>query len=175
MKYRIRNFFIIFALLLAAYLLQYSVFIRIPLLNCAPDLMLIVTFTFAYIRNKNAGMLVGFFAGLFIDVFYSSTLGYNAAVLMVIGFICGSLKKVYYSDSVFTQMLILSLCDLFSSLVFYFFWFILQSRFAFSHYLLHVIIPEFVLTFLFGIITVRPLSALIRKMYIYYDPEAEGV
>ena len=99
MKYRVRNFFITLALILAAYLLQYSAFIRIPVINCSPNLMLILTFAFGYVRNKNAGMLVGFFAGLFIDVFYCPVIGYNALVLMVVGFVCGSLKKVYYSDS----------------------------------------------------------------------------
>ena len=172
MRYRIRNFFVIFLLLLAAFLLQYSVFIRIPAINCSPHLMLIVTFAFAYMRNKNAGMLVGFFAGLFIDVFYCQVLGYNAIVLLIVGYICGSLKKVYYSDSLLTQMFILCLCDLACSFLYYFVWFVLQSRFAFTHYFVTAILPEFVLTLLAGIIIIKPLSALIRRLYLYYDTEA---
>lgn len=176
MKYRVRNFFIILALILAAYLLQYSAFIRIPVINCSPNLMLILTFAFGYVRNKNAGMLVGFFAGLFIDVFYCPVIGYNALVLMVVGFVCGSLKKVYYSNSLLTQIFILCCCDIACSLIYYFFWFILQSRFAFVHCLLHVILPEFLFTLLAGIILIRPLQALIKKMYLYRsDSEAESV
>lgn len=173
MKQRIRNFFIIIVLIIAAFLLQYSVFIRIPAVNYAPNLMLILTFSFAYIRNKNAGMVVGFFSGLIIDIFYCEVIGYNALILLIVGYICGSLKKVYYSDSLFTQLFILSLCDLSCSLVYYFFWFILRSRFAFVHNLLYVIIPEFLFTLLAGIILIRPLSAMIRKMYLF-DTEAEN-
>lgn len=175
MKVRIRNFIFIFLLILVCFLLQYSVFTRIPVINCAPNLMLLITFAFAYIRNKNAGMLVGFFSGLLIDIFFCEVIGYNALILLIIGYICGSLKKVYYSDSLFTQILILSLCDLGSSLIFYFFWFILRSRFAFVHNLLYVIIPEFLFTLLAGILLIRPLAAMIRRMYLYYDTEAENI
>lgn len=176
MIYRVRNFFIIAALLLVSYLLQYSAFIRIPVINCSPNLMLIVTFAFGYVRNKNAGMLVGFFAGLFIDVFYCPVIGYNALILLVVGFVCGSLKKVYYSDSLLTQIFILCCCDLACSLLYYFFWFILQSRFAFGFYFVNVILPEFSFTLLAGIVLIRPLQALIKRMYLYRsDSEAESV
>lgn len=176
MMYRVRNFFIITALLLAAYLLQYSALIRIPVINCSPNLMLIVTFSFGYIRNRNAGMLVGFFAGLFVDVFYCQVIGYNALVFMALGLICGALKKVYYSDSLLTQISILCACDLVNSLLYYFFWYLLQSKFAFGYCFMNVILPEFIFTLFAGIMLVKPLSALIKKMYIYRsDSEAESV
>ena len=175
MRYRIRNFLIIFILIMAAFLLQYSVFSRIPAVRCTPNLLLIITFVFAYIRGKNAGMLVGFFSGLFIDVFFSDVIGYNALVFLIIAFICGSLRKVYYSDSLFTQLLILSICDLGSIFVYYFSWFVLRSRFAFRLFALRTLIPEFLFTLLLGIILVRPLSVLVRKLYQYRDIEAEGL
>jgi len=143
--------------------------------RCSPNLLLILTFVFSYIRGKNAGMLVGFFSGLFIDVFFSDVIGYNALILLIIAFICGSLRKVYYSDSLFTQLFILSLCDVGSLFVYYFFWFILRSRFAFGLFALRTMIPEFLFTLLLGIVLIRPLSALVRKLYIYRDIEAEGL
>lgn len=172
--YRLRNFFIIFAILLVAFLLQFSVFICIPVINCSPNLMLILTFAFAYCRDKNAGMIVGFFAGLFVDVFYCQVIGYNALVLVVIGFICGSLKKIYYSDTLLTQMSILMISDLCYNLIYYFVWYVLQSRFAFGYCLVHVILPEFCFTLLMGLILIRPLNLLIKKMYYHIDYEVEN-
>lgn len=173
MRYRIRNFFVIFALLLVSYLLQYSVFIRIPVINCAPNLMLLVTFAFAYIRNKNAGMLVGFFAGLFIDVFYCDVIGYNALIFLLVGFVCGSLRKVYYSDSLFTQLFIFTICEISCCLLYFFFWHILQSKFDFAYSFTHVMLPEIIFTLFAGILLIRPLAWLVNKLYFYRN-EAEN-
>ena len=175
MLHRIRNFLIIFALILVAYLLQYSVFIRIPVINCSPNLMLIITFAFGYVRNKNAGMLVGFFAGLFIDVFYCQVIGYNALMLLVVGLVCGALKKVYYTGSILTQVFIICVSNLAYSLVYYFFWYILQSRFAFGYCFMNKILPELCFTALASLILIKPLTALVNRLYIYRASEADGV
>ncbi|MCF0142085.1 MAG: rod shape-determining protein MreD, partial [Parasporobacterium sp.] len=75
MFYRIRNFFIILLLVIAAALLQYTVIPRIPFLGVGPNIMLIIVVAFAYARGKNGGMLVGFMAGLFMDVFFCEVIG----------------------------------------------------------------------------------------------------
>ena len=67
MGYRVRNFSVIFIILLAAWLVQFVLFIKIPLVTCSPNLMLIITFVFGYVGGKNTGMITGFFAGLMIN------------------------------------------------------------------------------------------------------------
>ena len=173
MLYRIRNACFIFLMLLCCYLLQYSVIARISFLKCAPNLMLILTFFFAYTRGKNSGMLVGFFAGLMMDIYFCDVIGYNMLVLLIIGLICGMLGKNFYSDNVFTPMLILMLSAFVYDLCYYFFWFMLQSTFAFGYILIHTIIPELLLTFFAGIIMLKPLTFLIGKMYRYCDAEVQ--
>ncbi len=175
MLYRVRNFFIIFALVIAAFLLQYSVFIRIPVINCSPNLILIVTFCFAYFRDKNAGMLVGFMAGFFVDVFYGQVIGYTALVLVLVGLVCGSLKKVYYTNTLFSEMMVLMLADLSCSLIYYIVWYALQSRFSLGFCLTHVILPEFCFTLIMGLILMRPLRFIVKKMYRYREKEVENL
>ena len=176
MLYRIRNACLILVMLLASFLLQYSVIARFSFLRCAPNLMLILTFFFAYVRGKNSGMLVGFFAGLMIDIFYCDVIGYNMLVLVIIGLICGSLGKIFYADNIFTPMLILMLSALAYDICYYFVWFILQSTFAFGYILLHTIIPELLLTFVAGVILIKPLTFIVKKMYSYCDNDAqEGI
>ena len=173
MLYRVRNACFILIMLLCCFLLQYSVIARIPFLKCAPNLMLILTFFFAYIRGKNAGMLVGFFAGLIMDIYFCDVIGYNMLVLLIIGFVCGMLGKNFFSNNLFTPMLILMLSALAYDICYYFFWFILQSTFAFGYILLHTIIPELLLTFIAGVILLKPLTFLIKKMYKYCDNEVQ--
>ena len=87
MFYRVRNFFIILILIVAAFIVQYTIIARIPFLGCAPNLLLILTFMYGYSRGKTAGMLVGFFAGLVADVFFCEVLGFHALIFLLQSFV----------------------------------------------------------------------------------------
>lgn len=176
MQYKIRNFFIIFAIILISFSVEYSIFTRIPLLDSAPNLMLTVIFFFGYVKDSNIGMLVGFFSGLCIDVFYGPVIGYNALIFVLIGAVCGRLNKVYYSNSVFIQILLIFLLDNACTLIYFFFWHILHAKFDIIYYLTGIMIPESLFTMTAGIILLRPMSALIRFMYSYEAlSEAENI
>lgn len=173
MLYRVRNACIIFLFILLSFLLQYSVIVKIPFLKCSPNLMLMTTFFFAYARGRNSGMLVGFFAGLVIDIFYCDVIGYNMLVLVVIGLVCGSLGRVFYANNLFTPLSILMGSAFVYDILYYFFWFILQTTFAFKYILLHTIIPELLLTFIAGVLLYKPSMFIIGKMYSYCDSDSE--
>mgnify|MGYP000582752780 CR=1 FL=1 len=51
-------------IVLAAYLLQCTLFNHLELAGIKPNLILIVTASFGFMRGQKEGMLVGFFAGL---------------------------------------------------------------------------------------------------------------
>ena len=171
MLYRIRNFFIIALMLIAAFVLQYTVIARMSFLQCAPNILLVITVTYGYSRGKNAGMIVGFFAGLMADVFYCEVIGYNALVLVVIGFMSALLRKKYYSDTLFIPMLIIIISDIGYNLVYFFIWFVLQSKFYFVYSLIHVMIPDLLLTIVAGLVFYKPILFLNSKLYMRYDLE----
>ena len=162
--YRLRNIFIFILLVLAAFLLQGTVFSRIPVLQCAPNILLVLTFVFGYCRGKISGMLVGFFGGLLMDTFFCDVIGYHALVLLVIGFISGIWNTWFYSDDLYVPLLLLILSDLFYCIQYYLFWYLLRARFEFGYVLLHIILPEFILTFLAGALLYKPLSLLLERL-----------
>ena len=55
-------------IVLAAYLLQCTLFNHLELAGIKPNLILIVTASFGFMRGQKEGMLVGFFAGDFIQI-----------------------------------------------------------------------------------------------------------
>ena len=173
MKYRIRNFFMITVLMLVLFLLQYSVLPAVPHLNAAPDLMFILTFFFAYYRGRNAGMITGFFAGLITDIFYGQVIGFNALLFVAAAMVIGYFGRFFYANNILAPAGLLVLADLSCDLIFYFVWFVLMSRFSFSSVLVRVIIPELCMTFVAGIILLKPMQFMIRRMYMYYDSPDE--
>ena len=173
MIYRIRNFFIIAVMLVAAFVLQYTVISQMDLLECAPNLLLVLTVTYGYSRGKNAGMIIGFFGGLMADIFYCEVLGFNALILVAIGFFAALWRSRFYSNTLFIPMLILILSDIGYNLIFYFTWYVLNSEFYFVYSVIHVMIPNFLLTIVAGLILYKPLLLLNSKLYMYYDMEED--
>ena len=169
--YRIRNIIIAAVMLIAAFIIQSTIFSRIPLIGCAPDLILILTFIFGYSKGKISGMLMGFFGGLLIDVFFCEVIGYHALVLLIIGFLSGIWNSFLYSDDLYVPLLLMTLSELLYCGLYFFFWYILQSRFHFSYYLLHTLLPEFLLTFIAEVILYKPVTLLIAKLSIV--PESQ--
>lgn len=173
MLYRIRNFFIIAVMLILAYLIQYSVISNLSFLGTAPNLMLIITATYGYSRGKNAGMIIGFFSGLIVDVFFCEVIGYNALMLVTVGFLSALWRRKYYSDTLVIPLVIITLSDLGYNLVYYFVWFILRSQFYFGYSFVHIILPNLLLTFVFGLALYKPILFLNNKLYMHYETEQD--
>ena len=153
-------------MILDAFILQCTVLSRIEFLGCSPNLLLILAFIAGYSRGKIPGLLMGFFAGLCLDVFYCDILGFNALLLMIIGYVSGGLNKYFYSDNIYVPITLLVCSDLFYCLIYYVFWFATRMRFEIGYYLLHVILPEFFLTLIAGVILYLPLAKLNNRLSV---------
>jgi rod shape-determining protein MreD len=167
--YKIRNFVIAAILIIAAFIMQNTIISRIPGLGCAPDIVLVIAFVYGYKNGRISGMLIGFFGGLITDVFFCDYIGYNALILLIIGFISGIWNTFFYSDDLYIPLLLLTGSDLLMCLINYVFQHLLQARFDFVYYLVHSILPEFLMTFIVGVILYKPLSALLERLK--YIPE----
>lgn len=75
--------------LLAALVLQASVLARIPTPGARPDLVLVVVVAFALAKGPLVGLVVGFSAGLLLDLVGVHALGALALVLCVVGYLAG--------------------------------------------------------------------------------------
>ena len=47
-----------------------------------PNLLLMVTFIFGFMKGKKTGVIVGFFCGLIIDIYFSNIIGLNPLLYM---------------------------------------------------------------------------------------------
>ena len=73
-------------LILAAFFLQNNVFSASPLILTTPNVLLILVFSFGFLRGSTEGMLIGFACGLLMDVFMHS-LGLHATAMLVMSFV----------------------------------------------------------------------------------------
>lgn len=140
---------IIFAILIIiSYLIETTFGNVISLAGIIPNLVLIVVCMFALLRGKKAGLILGFFAGLLIDIFYGyfDVIGINALLYMYIGFINGIFNDIIYIKNYHIPVIAVGLSDLSYSLCYYFVTYMLRNKLNFGYYFGHIIVPEMVYT-----------------------------
>ena len=76
-------------LILVSILLQSTVCQMISIASIKPNLLIILTVSFGLMRGRKDGMLIGFLCGLLTDLFFESTLVFNALIYTWVGYFSG--------------------------------------------------------------------------------------
>ncbi|MDY3249228.1 MAG: rod shape-determining protein MreD [Candidatus Choladocola sp.] len=151
-------------LILVSIILQSTFCQMISIASIKPNLLIILTVSFGLMRGRKTGMLTGFFCGLLTDIFFESTLGFNALIYMWVGYFSGYFYRIFYDDDIKTPIFLISVSDLAYGIIQYGFMFLLRGRTQFFYYLGRVIFPEMIYTLIFTIICYRILYAVNRKL-----------
>lgn len=162
----LRKIFTIFIIFLG-FILQCSVFSHISLGGIVPNILLIITATFGFMRGQNEGMFVGFLCGLIVDIFFGSPFGFVTFLYTVIGYLNGFFKNIFYPEDIKLPMVLLTGSELIFCILYYVFEFLLRGRLNIGYYFIHVMLPEIVYT----VIITLPLYGLIifvnEKLELY--------
>lgn len=143
-----RRKIVVFFIILICFLLQGTLFQALALASISPNLLVVVTSSFGFMRGRKEGMWIGFFCGLLMDIFYGSVIGFYALVYMYIGYVNGFFRKRFFPDDIKLPLILISASDFLSNLVVYVFLFLFRGRFQFMYYLMNIILPELVYTIL---------------------------
>lgn len=139
-------------MIILSFLLQSTVFQVLSFASISPNLLVILTASFGFMRGKKEGLWVGFFCGLLVDIFYSSYFGINALAFMYIGYANGFFKKLFYPEDIKLPMVLISASDIAYNLIVYVILFFMRGQFRIGYYFLHIILPELIYTILVTIV-----------------------
>lgn len=128
--------------IIICFVLQCSVFDSLSFAGIIPNLMIILTSSFGFMRGEKEGLVIGFFSGLLNDIFFGSFLGFYALLLMYIGYINGKFSRIFYPEDIKLPLALIVISDLSYGIICYVLTFMLRSRFQFTYYLIHIILPE---------------------------------
>lgn len=146
----IRKKIVAVIVILLAFVLQTTVFQAIALADVVPNLLLIVTITFAYLRGRTSGQIIGFICGIMLDMMYGSVIGLYAFIFMTIGFTVGFCRKIYFTDQLLLPIVLIATGDFVYCLYFYITEFLMRGRLHFFFYVIHRFLPEMLYTSLVG-------------------------
>ncbi len=151
-------------LILLSIILQSTVCQMAAIASIKPNLLIILTVSFGLMRGRKSGMLTGFFCGLLTDLFFESTLGFNALLYLWVGYFSGYFYRIFYDDDIKTPLFLISVSDFAYGILQYCFMFLLRGRVHFFYYLGRIILPEVLYTLILTIICYRLLYAINRKL-----------
>ena len=152
------------------FLLQCTVFRSFSFNGIIPNLMIIITASYGFMRGRKSGLLIGFFSGLLMDIFFGNYLGFYALIYMYIGYLNGVFRKMFYPEDIKLPIALIVGSDFLYSICIYVLSFFLKGRFQFLHYLLNVIVPEMVYTIIITCI-LYPLLLLVESRLEWREKE----
>ena len=142
MKRRIITAILIFL----CFLLQCTVFRHFAFAGIVPNLLIVLTASFGFMRGEKTGLLIGFFCGLLVDIFFGSVIGFYALLYMYIGYMNGKFSAIFYPQDIKLPIALILGSDFVYGIINYLILFLLRGRFEFRYYLAHIILPEIVYT-----------------------------
>ncbi len=163
----IKKVVIIALVIIVCYLLQTCIFPYLELAGVTPNLLIIVTASFGFMRGRREGMFIGFFCGLLQDCSMSTVyFGLYALIFLVIGYLNGLFRKMFFGDDIKLPLALIAGSDFVYSMAIYIISFLPRGRYNFFWYFKSVILPEIVYTILVSIILyfiLYKLNGLIEK------------
>ena len=155
---------IVALMILISFLLQSTVFKALAIGSISPNLLVVLTSSFGFMRGKKEGLWVGFFCGLLEDIFYGRLLGMHAVMYMYIGYVNGYFNRIFYGEDIKLPIFLISVSELAYGLGTYAVMFLMRSRFAFFYYLTRIILPELVYTVILTLVFYHIIYSVNRNL-----------
>mgnify|MGYP002742784753 CR=1 FL=1 len=137
-RMKVKRIFITALVILVAYVLQCTVFPVLDIAGIKPNLLLIVTASFGFMRGSKSGLL--------IDIQFGKMIGFYALIYLVVGFLNGLFEQMFYDEDIKLPLFLIAVSDFLYGITIYFFTFLLNSDFRFTYYLNRIIVPEMIYT-----------------------------
>lgn len=122
--------------LFASVILQTTVMPHFRVMGSQPDLVLIVTITFAFLEGPAFGSATGFFGGLLQDLAVTQVVGLSALSKTLVGYMAGQLERTIFTESIFLPVISIFIATLVNETIYvgfaYLFSYEIPVRFIYS-------------------------------------------
>lgn len=109
-------------------LLQNNIFALISFVRTTPNILLVITCSFGFIRGRREGMFVGLFSGLLIECVFGGTMGFYMLIYVYLGYFSGIWHKYFDVENIIMPSLLCGISDLIYGLYIFVVRFALRNR-----------------------------------------------
>lgn len=158
--------------ILICFLLQTTVFQWFALAETVPNLLLIITVTYGFLRGKKVGIAVGIICGLLVDCMYSDIIGVYAIMYMLIGYVNGFCGKIFNRSDRVVPIVLIGFSQLAYFILYYTVNFLLHGKVNIFFYFTTIGLPEIVYTTIVSIFVYRIFYNIDNRIDGLYKKEA---
>jgi len=108
-----------FVLILLSIILQSTVFNFIQVAGVKPDLVLVLVIVYSLVKGPKEGAIVGFVAGLMVDLALGSFIGLSALTKMTVGYLVGLGEGLIYKENLIIPIMAVFTASLFHEFLLY--------------------------------------------------------
>lgn len=167
-----RRKIVIALMIFVCFILQTTLMPSIKLGSVAPNLCIILTSSYGFMRGKKSGLLVGFFCGILTDIFFGDIIGLYALIYMYIGFLNGFFHQIFFPEDIKLPLALIMSSDFVYGIVVYALMFLLKGSFHFGYYFTRIIIPEMIYTIILTVL-VYPINLKINQKFDQIEKRSE--
>ena len=152
--------------IIISYVFQTTFSMKMSFGVVSPNIIMILVCGYALLRGKKEGLIVGFFAGFLVDLFfgYYEVVGINAFLYMMIGYMVGIFHDIWYLQDILIPVTVVAISDFMYNFVTYIITFLLRNRLDFIHYVKAVIMPEIIYTVFLTVFVYRIMMLINKKL-----------
>ncbi|MEH2942351.1 rod shape-determining protein MreD [Lachnospiraceae bacterium KK002] len=161
-----RRKLVVFLIIGICFLLQCTLFQALAFASISPNLLIVVTSSFGFMRGRKEGMWIGLLCGLLLDIFFGSVIGFYALIYAYLGYINGFFRKMFFPDDIKLPLILIAMSDFSYNILVYLFLFFLRGKLRFPYYLIHIMLPELVYTILVTIILYFVILKINQKLEV---------
>lgn len=147
-------------IILIGFLLQTTTFHALKLADVVPNILLILTVCYSYMRGRTSGIFIGFFCGFLLDTEFGSVIGLYSFIFMTIGFFCGYCQKIYFTDNYILPCVLVGIGDFIYGIYYFITEFLVRGRLYFGFAITSKILPEMIYTMIVSILIFHLLNLL---------------
>ncbi len=116
-------------------------------------------------RGRMTGLTVGLFAGLLVDLMFSSyVVGVRALLFMLLGYFIGFTNKYYSDDDYTLPIAIIAVSDFVYNFFYYVVEYLLRGRMNIFFYLRRIVLPEIIYTVAVSVLLYKLLHIINNRM-----------
>ncbi len=170
-----KRILIYFLLVVLAFVLQTCVIPFFTIFSSAPNLILIITFSYGFIYGTATGIICGFFAGLMMDLFYTEPFGLFILIYSYLGYFSGLFSHTFRTDSYVLPVMLCLLNELIYNAAILAYRYMALGSVHFQYSLRNIILPEVFFTLLVTLVVYRILLGAHRQLDISDDLRGQNV
>lgn len=149
--------FITAIMIIINFILQSTWLHAITIRSVLPNTTVILIVSYALLRGKKEGALVGLCVGLLQDIFFGVTMGYFGILGAVTGYLAGRSNENFYRENYLMPMALCSIGVFLYETIIYITRFLFHGELNYLYILGRFIVPEMVYTAIFTIVIYRIL------------------